>query len=480
VTWQALGGEPVPHLYTAHIEPDGARSNGPELPRRPPREDALRVLCVGGSTTFGLGVEDGDTLPAWLARDLAARLSAAGGAGPRAVQVWNHGVLAYTAGQAARTARARLDALRPHVVVVQLRNWGRRPFLEGQWRYQSFAHLVTLDPALLRENFPPLHPALGPVHDALLPTSAAYRALVGVARAGDVALAAPWGDVLGGREVEALNAAADARGAVVLYVSLPADRGWAPDGFPAASIRGRWLDLHRVPPAPEEAPTWELVHPPGAQLAAFARRIGAEIEARGWLAPGPHAATAPEVPGRPAAPREELRAPAAGPPRRVLGPGSEAAMSVVLERLSDLAAERDARIEGDRVVVRLSGTAADPAATYEARLGDPAAGCAGRRAGPWCLASGDLPSDLDAALLEALRVSSDPWSASAPAPATARPQPILAAEWSLPWSALLAAALALALLVVGGAPALVLAWALSAARRRRRVRPAPAHPAPER
>jgi len=259
------------------VAPDGSRSNGAARPGEPPGEDALRVLCVGGSTTFGLGVADEETLPAALERDLEGRLSAAIAPAPRRVQVWNYGVSAYTAGQAARTARARLDALRPHIVVVQFRNWGRRPFLSTQWEHQALAHLVTLDPGLLPENFPPLHAALDGVHGLLSQAAAGYRALFALARAQEPDLAAHRGDEASGREVAALDAAADARGIAVLYVGLPADRGWVPPAFPAETIAGRWFDLYRVPPSPDEAPTWSLVHPPGAQLAAFAQRIGAEI-----------------------------------------------------------------------------------------------------------------------------------------------------------------------------------------------------------
>jgi hypothetical protein len=81
-------------------------------------ESALRVLCLGGSTTFGATVSDDETWPAQLEGQLTAR-------GQRA-QVFNAGVNGYMTRQKVAWAEALLPRLRPDVVIVEVYNEGRR------------------------------------------------------------------------------------------------------------------------------------------------------------------------------------------------------------------------------------------------------------------------------------------------------------------------------------------------------------------
>lgn len=85
---------------------------------RPLDEEALRVLCLGGSTTFGATVSDDETWPAQLERALARR--------GRHAQVYNAGVNGYMTRQKVAWALALAPTLRPDVVIVEVYNEGRR------------------------------------------------------------------------------------------------------------------------------------------------------------------------------------------------------------------------------------------------------------------------------------------------------------------------------------------------------------------
>ncbi|MGH9383872.1 MAG: SGNH/GDSL hydrolase family protein [Vicinamibacterales bacterium] len=51
-----------------NVAPEGYRLNGVGSPTWPPPTNAVTVFVFGGSTTFGVGVEDASTIPAHLAR----------------------------------------------------------------------------------------------------------------------------------------------------------------------------------------------------------------------------------------------------------------------------------------------------------------------------------------------------------------------------------------------------------------------------
>ena len=81
-------------------------------------EAALRVLCLGGSTTFGATVSDDETWPAQLEATLIARGQPA--------QVFNAGVNGYMTRQKVAWAEVLIPHIRPDVVIVEVYNEGRR------------------------------------------------------------------------------------------------------------------------------------------------------------------------------------------------------------------------------------------------------------------------------------------------------------------------------------------------------------------
>lgn len=75
-----------------------------------PKGDVVRILALGDSCTFGLGVEDDETWPAQLQAMLAERGVAA--------EVVNAGVPGYTAFQGLRWLEARAEELDPDLLIV--------------------------------------------------------------------------------------------------------------------------------------------------------------------------------------------------------------------------------------------------------------------------------------------------------------------------------------------------------------------------
>ena len=253
----------------------GARGPLRPLARAP---GSLRVLFVGGSTTYGAGVDDAQTLPAALERALAR------GAPPgRAVEVWNHGTSAYTLAQVAWLARHKLDALRPDVVVVQLYNRGRRAFLPFPAGASGGALPWLRDDAeLIPENFP-APDSVGPsLHARAMRALALYRVAQAWRRRSGSPSESAYGDAMSRREAAALTAAARARGVEVLYVAIPAVRGSLRprDVFPGLPDE-RFLDLY----VPGREATFYEVHPPASYLAGYAEQIAATLRARGLVPP---------------------------------------------------------------------------------------------------------------------------------------------------------------------------------------------------
>lgn len=77
--------EPARSGQWVNVSAAGFRSNGTPQPWPPSRtDDAWIVFVFGGSTTFGYGVADNETIPARLQHHLSARTS-------RAVEVYNFG-----------------------------------------------------------------------------------------------------------------------------------------------------------------------------------------------------------------------------------------------------------------------------------------------------------------------------------------------------------------------------------------------------
>jgi hypothetical protein len=248
-------------------------------PDRPITEGSVRVLCFGGSTTWGISVPDEETFPARLEAYLNADAARAGGKARR-FEVENYGVPGYTLGQAAPLARQQLAAQPPDLILVQLHNRGRRPFMGVPGQVNSYPReQAGVDVNFFLEQFPVptwLSPAY---HRFALEHSALYRS--------SVALSTHWVqpsgcdrcDEVNGGESESLQSEANARGVPVMYVGIPAERGGAPEpGVPAE----RFVDLYR----PQREPEFYLVHPPARVLDEWARTVADELQSRHVLAYG--------------------------------------------------------------------------------------------------------------------------------------------------------------------------------------------------
>lgn len=121
---------PLPSAFTVSTNSLGLR--GAEEPASQP---SFRVLAVGDSTTFGLGVNDAETWPAQLARLLQRENPGA--------EVLNAGVTGYSVYQSLTYLRESGFALAPKVVVLTC---GSNDFDTGgkltQQQQQAFLHSV--------------------------------------------------------------------------------------------------------------------------------------------------------------------------------------------------------------------------------------------------------------------------------------------------------------------------------------------------
>ncbi|MFA6316120.1 MAG: hypothetical protein WC943_01780 [Elusimicrobiota bacterium] len=136
----------------------GPRSEDPTIPgsssytvnslglrdkERPPSkpQGVKRIVVLGGSTTFGAGVRDGETFPARLEHILNKR-------SPGRFEVWNAGLPAYVLSQEVSLAQELVARHEPDLLIFQYMNRGRRAFLVGQdpWPY------LGKDPTLFAEN----------------------------------------------------------------------------------------------------------------------------------------------------------------------------------------------------------------------------------------------------------------------------------------------------------------------------------------
>ena len=84
----------------------------------------FRIVCLGGSNTYGALVNDRETYPASLERALNKN-------GSGRFEVWNAGVSAYTLSQNVAAARAIVARYDPDLLIFQFSNPGRRAFFLG-------------------------------------------------------------------------------------------------------------------------------------------------------------------------------------------------------------------------------------------------------------------------------------------------------------------------------------------------------------
>jgi len=101
-------------------------------------EGVLRVLCLGGSNTYGAAVSQGRTWPAQLEQVLRER-------GHDDVEVWNLGTDGYQTRQKIRLAEKALAEWEPDLLLFQLANTGPRLIIDGMQDEVE----VWLDPARL-------------------------------------------------------------------------------------------------------------------------------------------------------------------------------------------------------------------------------------------------------------------------------------------------------------------------------------------
>lgn len=279
----SIGGPP----YRVTIDEHGARYPTHPLAKAP---GVYRIMCVGGSTVYGGAVDDAQTIPAALERQLNA-----GTAAQRHYEAWNLGTSAYMLRQAARLARTRLEDVRPDLVLVQLFNNGRRAFLmppshdalDYDW------HALLADPDFFTEQFAFPWWLPSRLSEPLARRSALARAAIAVVPGFGPNLRCDWCEQRDQDAARALSSAAEARGIPVVYYAIPATR-CAPDGTPEPhrpspgtdSVypgldAGRFVDLFQA----NREPAFYKVHPPPPILEEYARLLIAELRARGLLEP---------------------------------------------------------------------------------------------------------------------------------------------------------------------------------------------------
>ncbi len=107
---------------------------------RPRRPDVPRILCLGGSNTYGADVGQKQTWPAALERRLIEETG-------REHEVWNLGVSGYELRQKLHVARRALTEFDPDVLILQIFNTGPRYMLQGD----RPARWLRQDPRFLTE-----------------------------------------------------------------------------------------------------------------------------------------------------------------------------------------------------------------------------------------------------------------------------------------------------------------------------------------
>lgn len=125
------------NTHTAAVNAMGHR--GPERAWDKPA-GTLRILALGGSNTFGAGVDDADTWPQLLEDELGGRCA-------RPVEVWNLGVSGYETRQKLALGAAVAPRADPDAILLQVHNIGPRYVLRGS---DAMGRLRS-DPALLEE-----------------------------------------------------------------------------------------------------------------------------------------------------------------------------------------------------------------------------------------------------------------------------------------------------------------------------------------
>ncbi len=260
--------------YAVRVDPFGARYPTHRLETSP---DTRRILVFGGSTAYGGNVNDDETLPAALEARLNQQQVA-----HKTWQVWNFATSAYTLAQAAHAARDKLRTLSPDLIVVQLHNTGRRPYL-----LPANGDLLSALPpqeqrttAFYREQFPDFD---GELHAWAMAHVALYRCFVAWSPAilppDSPSLPGAESDALGVSETRALLQEADARHVPVVFLAIPADRHGVPPEVQSVISADLEVDLYQ----PDQPAPFYAVHPPAPFLAQYAVALHAALAQKGLL-----------------------------------------------------------------------------------------------------------------------------------------------------------------------------------------------------
>lgn len=222
----------------------------------------LRIVCLGGSNTYGAAVSDGRTWPDALERELAHRLD-------RPVEVWNAGVSGWMTPQKVLRAQQAIEGWEPDLLLFQLFNTGpRNLFVPGgapDWRRQ-----LDRDPTLWSDllRWAPSNPGI------LFRSSALVRMFLIAANRVDRDGLEP------GARVEALEVAARERGreryrALRASTNVPMALVVVPAGGHAEwwdeGRDGPALDLRALPRP--DLPGVDSIHPGAAAYAWYGREL---------------------------------------------------------------------------------------------------------------------------------------------------------------------------------------------------------------
>ncbi len=104
-------------------------------------KDVFRIICFGGSNTYGAAVSDNQTYPYYLEQLLNKDSK-------RKYEVWNVGCCAYSQTQDVETAKMVVREYNPDLLIFQKTNDIRRAFL----RNTDYAHFLRKNPSLYWEN----------------------------------------------------------------------------------------------------------------------------------------------------------------------------------------------------------------------------------------------------------------------------------------------------------------------------------------
>ena len=88
--------------------------------------NVFRIICVGGSNTFGAGLGNGESWPAQLETLLNSESK-----GEKHFEVWNMGASGYASSQMVELSKEVIGKYSPDMLMFSVSNTGWRPFLKG-------------------------------------------------------------------------------------------------------------------------------------------------------------------------------------------------------------------------------------------------------------------------------------------------------------------------------------------------------------